>query len=372
MMKKDNAFPISIHELILVHEERFRPRILEEYFEEDGVYYRNTFKPTKYMQLKGEPTRLPKTILDLLFHLTNYNKSKYDYLLNNLAYFFKYLKKSQVAIALIGKQGAGKGILFDTIISELFGRENCITINNESINSRYKAKIIKDKLYYNFDEIKFRTSEKNDSFFKAVITNPSISLEEKNVTMNKEIELFGQSIFSSNHIDALKIEENDRRFTVINTGENLVNTDFLHYGSYENLVAGIKQDLEEFAKYLKNYDVDINLANTPLDTPEKRVIIKSSQDNIIDFHNAIVKLDIDYFYDLIDLNYGDLHNELQRDFRDSKINRANIAKAYNALFSKNLSSKEILKRLRAIEPYDTFPKITHSHSGEKHYFNLAK
>ena len=372
MKKSDNTYPISIHDLMLVQGEKFRPRVLKEYFQEDGVYYKNSFKPTRYMQLKGESSRLPKTILDLLFHLTNYKKNKYDYLLNNLAYFFQYLQKSQVAIALIGKQGAGKGILFDVVISELFGRENCITINNESINSRYKAKIIKDKLYYNFDEIKLRTSEKNDSFLKALITNPSISLEEKNVTMNKEVELFGQCLFSSNHMDALKIEENDRRFTVISTGENLVNTNFLHYGSYENLIKGIKQDLEDFAKYLKNYNVDKNLANTPLDTPEKRVIINSSQDNIIDFHKAIVELKIDYFYDLIDLKYGDLYNQIRNDFRESRINRANIAKAYNALFAKNISSKELLKKLRAIEPYHIFIENNLSHSGFKHYFNLAR
>ena len=370
-MKKNDIFPISIHNLTFVQGDKFRPRILQEYFEEDGVCYKNTFKPTKYMQLKGEPARLPKTILDLLFHLTNYKQNKYEYLINNLAYFFQYLKKSQVAIALIGKQGAGKGIFFNTIISELFGKDNCITINNESINSRYKAKIIKDKLYYNFDEIKLRTSERNDSFIKAIITNPSISLEEKNVTMNKEVELFGQCLFCSNYMDALKIGENDRRFTVISTGENLVNTNFLHYGSYENLEKGIKQDLEDFAKYLKNYNVDKNLANTPLDTPEKRVIINSSQDNIIEFHRAISEKNINYFYDLIELK-SDLYNQIRSDFRESRIIRANIAKAYDALFSKNISSKELLKKLRAIEPYYIFEEDNLYHSGVKHYFNLAR
>lgn len=371
MMDNKEFFSISIHELKLIEAERFRPRILEEYFEENGVCYKNTFIPTRYMQLKGKPSRQPKTILDLLFHLTNYNQSKYDYLLNNLAYFFKYLKKSQVAIALIGKQGAGKGILFDTILSELFGRENCITINNESINSRYKAKIIKDKLYYNFDEIKLRTSEKNDSFFKAVITNPSISLEEKNVTMNKEVELFGQCLFTSNHMDALKIEDNDRRFTVIKTGENLVNTNFLQYDSYENLITGIKQDLDDFARFLKNYDVDINLANTPLDTPEKRMIINSLKDGIVEFHKAIVDMDQSYFDDLQE-GHTSLYSSITSDLGKSRIDRANIAKAYNILFSKSISAKELLKKMRSIEPYHVFQVDNLSKIGSKHYFNLAK
>ena len=36
-------------------------------------------------------------------------------------------------------------------------------------------------------------------------------------------------------MDALKVEESDRRFTVIKTDGNLTHTNFLHYGSYEQL-----------------------------------------------------------------------------------------------------------------------------------------
>lgn len=369
--KTDNSKKVSIHELLLVNEERFRPNILKEYFQEDGIYYRNKFKPTKYMQLQGQPQRHPKTILDLLFHLSNYNSKKYEYLLNHLAYFFKYLKKSPVAIALIGKQGAGKGILFDLILSELFGREYCITINNENISSRYKGQIIKDKLYYNFDEVKLSTSKKNDSFIKAVIANPSISLEEKNVTMSKEVELFGQCIFSSNHIDALSIEESDRRFTVISTGDNLANSKFLHYGSYDKFIIGIKQDLEDFAKYLKNYTVNIDLAINALDTAEKRAIIKSQKNDIEEFHRAIIDIDYNYFYDLTQSDQP-LYHEMMVDFKKDRINRVNIKKAYNALFLKKVSTNEIMKRLRGYEPYYIFSEENSFHNGNNHYYNLAR
>lgn len=372
MTKKNKPETLYIQDLLLVHGNKFRPRVLREYFEEDGVYYKNSFKPTKYMQLVGKPERFPKIITDFIFHLVNYKDDNLNYFINNLAYFFKYLKKSQVAIALIGEQGAGKGILFENIISELFGREYCITINNDSINSSYKAKIIKDKLYYSFDEVKLKTSEKNDSFIKAIITNPSISLEEKNVTMNKEIELFGQCIFSSNNMDALKIEESDRRFTVIKTGVNISKTNFLNYGSYDALIEGIRVDLEDFAKYLKNYDVDIELANTVLDTVEKRVILNSQKNNLAEFHTAIINSNIDYFKDIWILD-SELYTNLKFDFMENKINRANIAKAYNLLFSKKMSSKEILKELRTIPPYEIFSEKNNlKHSGNNHYFSLSR
>lgn len=156
--------------------------------------------------------------------------------------------------------------------------------------------------------------------------------------MNKEIELFGQCIFSSNNMDALKIEESDRRFTVIKTGVNISKTNFLNYGSYDALIEGIRVDLEDFAKYLKNYDVDIKLANTVLDTVEKRVILNSQKNNLAEFHTAIINTNIDYFKDIWILD-SELYTNLKVDFMENKINRANIAKAYNLLFSKKMSSK---------------------------------
>lgn len=360
---------ISIHELILVHGEKFRPNILEKYFEENSITYRNVFMPTKYMQIKGEHKRLPKSILDLIFHVVNYNTKKYDYLLNWLAFFFQYLRKSQVAIALIGSQGAGKGILFD-IISELFGQTYCITINDESLNSKYKAKIICNKLFYNFDEVTLSTSKKNDSFIKAIITNSSISLEEKNVTMAEETELYGQCLFSSNHIKALNLPKDDRRFSVCTTGENLLNKNFLGYGSYKYLKSAIDNDMEEFARYLKNYSVDTSLANTVLDTPERRAIINASENHFEALHNAFITRDINYLDELQDINYP-LFIRISSSLARGLIDRADIALAYNALYSgRKVSTKEIMEKFRELKPYDIFTKDNMYHSGNSHYYRL--
>ena len=360
---------ISIYELILVHGEKFRPNILKKYFEENGMTYRNVFMPTKYMQIKGECKRKPKSILDLIFHVVNYNTKKYDYLLNWLAFFFQYLRKSQVAIALIGNQGAGKGILFD-IISELFGKIYCITINDESLNSSYKAKIIRYKLFYNFDEATLNTIKKNDSFIKAIITNSSISLEEKNVTMAEETELYGQCLFSSNHIKALNLPKDDRRFSVCTTGENLLNKNFLGYGSYEYLKSAIDNDMEEFARYLKNYQVDISLANTVLDTPERRAMINASENYFVALHKALITRDINHFDELQDIDYP-LFIRISSSLARGLIDRADIALAYNALYSgKKVSTKEIMEKFRELKPHDIFSKDNMYHSGNSHYYRL--
>lgn len=360
---------ISMHELKVIHGKKFRPTILKEYFEESGITYRNTFMPTKYMQVKGEHTRLPKSILDLIFHVVGYNEKKSQFFINWLAFFFKYLKKSQIAIALIGSQGAGKGILFG-IISELFGKKYCITINDESLSTKFKAGIIRDMLFCNFDEITSNTSKKNESFIKAIITNSSISLEEKNVTMTEETELYGQSLFSSNHIKALKLPKDDRRFTVYITGENLENVNYLGYRSYENLKVAIDNDMEEFARYLKNYPVDIRMANSIHDTPERRAIINASGNHLEAFHKAIITRDIAYFDELKDTDYS-LYVRISSSLARGEIDRADIALAYNALYAgRKVSTKEIMEKFRELKPYDIFSMGNLFHSGNSHYFRL--
>lgn len=361
---------ISIHELKVIHGEKFRPTILKEYFEEGGITYKNSFIPTKYMQLSGEYTRLPKSILDLIFHVVGYNEKKSQFFINWLAFFFKYLKKSQIAIALIGTQGAGKGILF-AIISELWGKNYCITINDESLSTNFKAGIIRDMLFCNFDEITSSTSKKNESFIKAIITNSSISLEEKNVTMTEETELHGQSLFSSNHMKALNLPKDDRRFTIFTTGEHLQNVNYLGYRNYENLKAAIDNDMEEFARYLKNYPVDIGLANSVLDTPERRAIINASGNHLEAFHKAIITRYIPFFDELKDTDYA-LYIRITSSLARGEIDRADIALAYNALYTgRKVSTKEIMEKFREMKPYDIFSKENLYHRGNSHYFRLS-
>ena len=369
-MKSNQPFRISIHELKLLAGSQFRLDRLKEYFEEGGVYWKNDWQPTHYMMLKGEPKREPKAVLDLLFHIVDYDVKRYAYFLNWIAFFFRYLKHSQVAIALIGNQGAGKGVLFDTILCELFGREYCVSINDESLNTKYKAKLIRGKLFYNFDEITYATSKRNDSVLKAIITNPTITLEEKNVTIDKEIKLHGQCLFTSNHTHALRIEASDRRFTVFNTNDDISKNSFLNFGSYAALEAAIKRDLEDFARYLKNYDVDIELANKALDTPEKSIIINASQDNLNDFHRAIINMDMKYFSELQETNLP-LYITINSNFQKGKIDRIDITKSYNTLFSgKSMTSKEIMAKLREFKPHNIFTDENMSHSGSMHYYHL--
>lgn len=63
----------------------------------------------------------------------------------------------------------------------------------------------------------------------------------------------------------LRLNQNDRRYTVFPTGETLLlSTNFLGLASYEALSDVLQSELEMFACYLKAYPVDVQLANAAL------------------------------------------------------------------------------------------------------------
>jgi len=108
---------ILTYELMCVEGKRFNPLKREEYYQEKGVWYRNIFEPTGYMKLKGKSKKETTAIFRLIYHIVNNDEERFLYVINWLSYFFKRLKKSYVALLLIGDQRAGKGVLFEKILS---------------------------------------------------------------------------------------------------------------------------------------------------------------------------------------------------------------------------------------------------------------
>ncbi len=67
---------------------------------------------------------------------------------------FSRFKKSQVALVLLGEQGAGKGIFFNEVIKPLFGEDFVKTINDKSLNTNYKGSLVENTLFFKIsDEI---------------------------------------------------------------------------------------------------------------------------------------------------------------------------------------------------------------------------
>lgn len=282
----ENEFKIRPEDLIMVSGKTFEPNNKEEFIEqENGTYLRNEFKLSKYLQMKGDEIDSVKFRFEksktfyFLLHLLNHDYQRVLWVINWLAYFFQELKKSQVALVLIGIQGTGKNIFFNQIIRPLFGEDYTKAINDKSLNTKYKGSLIENVIFLNLDEISANTSlsDSQKNFIKALITNESVTIEKKFENLEQETLLYAQILITSNEAYAVEIEPNDRRYTVFPTGKTLLSTNFLDLCSYEALSDVLQFELEMFTCYLKTYSVDVQMANTALSTPEKDEMIYEYQ-----------------------------------------------------------------------------------------------
>ena len=343
--------------LISVDSVEFNVKINCEFYSKGNIIYRNIFKPTSYMSLnktnKSNVTSFDfPAIYKLLLNL--FLTTPYIvYFINWLAYFFQNLVKSPVTVVNTGPQGAGKDILFIRIITSLFGKKQTFQVNDKAIRSNFIASMFENKLFVNLDEISSSAKDQTHlaSIIKALISNQSASLEKKFQNMDKETPLYAQCLFSSNSFAPVKIEHKDRRFSVFTTGENISKSDYLGYGTYHNLINTINEELENFAYYLLNYDVDEKQATVALNTPAKEAIIGLTTDRVENFLNALKEKNLEYFRDLREPILGpNLYWEIKESFQNNRILRKNLTRFFNALEEEDMSAKKILARIRTIDP----------------------
>lgn len=377
----ENEFKIRPEDLIMVSGTTFEPNNKEEFIkQENGTFLRNEFKLSKYLQMKGVEIDSIKFSFEksktfyFLLHLLNHDYQRVQWVINWLAYFFKGLKKSQVALVLIGIQGTGKNIFFNQIIRPLFGEAFTKTINDKSLNTKYKGALLENVLFLNLDEISANTSlrDSQKNFLKALITNDSATLEKKFENLEEETLLHAQVLITSNEVYAVEIEKNDRRYTVFSTGNTLLSTNFLGFGSYEGLSESLKSELEMFACYLKAYSVDIQIANTALDTPEKNEMIHQYemkqqtraikqqkilqprvtklQKNLNEYTHAIKSQNIKFFEPIMFEN-RELFQSIQNDFYNNVFRVENLLPVYKILYG-NYSIKTNSELLRELQKID--------------------
>ena len=368
--KNDDVNYIHTRSLLLIQNEVFNTQVNKEFFQIDGLWYRNKFKPSKLLQLNQEPKQVPVNIFSLIANLVNYDSERFFIFINWLASFFQTLKKSQVAILFKGTQGSGKGTLFK-IIEKLFGQIYCKQINGDSLRSNYLGSFIEDTLFLNFDEISYKTVGKGSfsGFLKAIITNDEVTSEKKGINMSKPTKVHAQTILFSNVDNPVEIEASDRRFVVFTTAGNLKESNFFGHGSFESFEDKINSEIEDFAMYLKLFHVDTRQANSVFETPEKALMVNSTENNLQWLVNAIFTNNWQYFEPLKNANIA-LYNIFMKQLLKYRIFQKHLILVYTTLYpqDKYISSARVLiKHLEQIAPAVFGEHNLYKTSGNKYY-----
>jgi hypothetical protein len=151
----------------------------------------------------------------------------FDYFIRWMAWGVQRLDRPiGVAVALLGDQGAGKGIFVRTYGS-LFGEHFAHIANGDQLTGRFNATIGKSCLVF-LDEAVWAGDKKGEGVLKGLITEPSLSLEAKfrdPIMVTNRLRI----IVASNNEWAVPAGIGDRRWLILNVDNSYAGT---NHGAY--------------------------------------------------------------------------------------------------------------------------------------------
>lgn len=203
--------------------------------------------------------------IDHLKILVGHDANALDYMIKWLAFTFQQPGVLQgTAPVFRGEQGTGKGLLFEVWLPRMVGDDKYAVTRNptQDLFSRFSNKKFR-RFFVNIDETSAKDSIANSEVMKGDITSPKLNFEEKglpSITVNN----FVRYVFTTNNLNPVKIEGDDRRYFVMDTSSEKIGDK----GYFDGFFEYINNDSNLKAIHAYLMDVDVSNVNWIKDRPE--------------------------------------------------------------------------------------------------------
>jgi predicted P-loop ATPase len=216
-------------------------------------------------------------IRTLLMNLVADDEQGYEYLTNWLSWLINNpTQRLATSIVLQGQQGSGKTLFTNYILKKIFD-SNFTEIGQEDINDSFsefmmgKQMVIANEVMYN--EKKSGSSEKLKNFVTDDFVNVRRKYRDSLFMRN-----YCHFIFTSNQQIPIKIEKNDRRFTVFKSNKLPNGVEF-----YQEFMKVYETEVRAFIEYLRSKEVRLSQVNYPYFNAAKKDIIDASLNSVESF-----------------------------------------------------------------------------------------
>jgi hypothetical protein len=250
----------------------------------------NAWRQTEYMRNATPRSSIPPTIERVIQHVLGSNQETYDYFMNWLAFIYQTRKKAGTAWILHGCPGTGKGLLVNSIIVPIFGRDYVANVQVKDLKGAFNG-WMQDKIFVNIDEANTddagAESKQVVEALKLWITEPAVQIRAL-YSEGRTTRSFVNFIFTSNDFGMIPIQDGDRRFNVGFRQDKPI-------AITEQDVAEIKQELQQFAGYLHAFEVDTSTVHKTLESAAKEELKTAAQTAMRTFVKAFMFGDYEYF-----------------------------------------------------------------------------
>ncbi len=292
--------------------------------------------------VSGTGLAVPKYTGMLTKHICGDDQDVYDLLINHLAFMVQKRVKTRIAYLFQGTQGTGKGVWFNFVLAQVFGRDYCADVLQKVFVKEFNL-FLESNFCILVDEVEANFSESNSEItrvLKQVIADTHISVEGKGVDIRNgrnNANIF----FATNKRNGVHIEPGDRRFIVAPRQEKKI-YDMPWWTDDEAMIELLKSETEEFVAYLKSYQIDLSKVNRPFDNPAKEALIDLSKTNADYFFDAIKEgnwtwLSENIVPDPLPMSMScNIENILSRIKHESRVSRDDLNDIYNNIHGKQL------------------------------------
>ena len=210
----------------------------------------------------------------------------YTYILDWLATCVQFPRKKIPAFVVTGKQGCGKTIIVEWLMKDMFGHRCSIVQNNlNEVLDKYNS-ILSNKFLVYVAETGGTTNKDGNIWgkmeqFKTLISDNRIRLEAKYVNAYMASNYL-HWILSTNHLDSIRIEPNDRKFQILEASNAYIGN--VQY--FIDLAASLTNEAaDHFYTFLSQREITMDLK--VFDTTAKVELRNLGLPNPVRFWNAL-------------------------------------------------------------------------------------
>ena len=275
-------------------------------------YYVNMYRKTEYM-LEPKVPEKPLSMGDiqdlhdmcpltykLMRHILGGQDLEVEHFVNWLAYVFQTRKKAMTAWVLQGVPGTGKGIFYTKVLRPLFGEEHVPMRALQNIEEQFNL-YMRQAIFLVVDEFHMASASagtmKIADKLKNAITENTMTIR---AMRSNQVEMpnFTNFIFLTNRMDAVKIEEGDRRYNIAARQERKLEE--VYPEVIEN-IDNLHEELPKFAGALATYQVNTRLVRTPIANNAKAQMQQVTMSVMEEFFAAVRKGNLEFFVDILDM-----------------------------------------------------------------------
>lgn len=250
-----------------------------------------------------------ENIKELVMNLCGNEKKNYDYFNKWLSWIIQNPKeKLPTAIIFQGRQGSGKGTFKNLILDRIFGG-NCQEINQTQLESAFNEYLIGKQIIMANEVMHNENRQTLPNVLKNLVTDEYITIARK---FKKEITTknYTHWIFCTNNDNPIKIDEDDRRYSVFYSKK-------LPQGFGKQIRQNLEYELEEYISFLKSLDVIFDEVSEPIMTEAKKEVIELNKDSVERFREALQQYE-SLWHAYIDIFGSDQNYKLLNNFGDGR------------------------------------------------------